>query len=269
MNDRPYRDPATTVTMPAVVVPATGELPPGPGDACGQFTPNPWRRRAVDRLILAGRRHTRHVIDLAGTGRRPGPHALIFLHSEPDPHSNDPSSGTVKVATRMFLHGDDVSDLHTVLVELHARALEYSEAGVRHPIAQLADGAEPMTRAARYLGLGTSTVDPAGFDGPGSWPWTGLVHLADGTRVIIRARGSVDTPDLQSSHTLDAADLPTGVLDAFNPARAWRWTRPDLSFADPDLLAHQHALEALHTFLHAGETEPRRLRRATAHGADS
>ena len=270
--DRPtHLDPEATVTMPVVAhAPRTPDDHLAPAsdtdtaadDPDGRFTPNPWRRRAADRLILAGRRHTRHWTDLAGTGRRPGPHALIFLHREPDPHSTNPSSGTVRIATRMFLHGDDVTDLHTILTELHARALEYRDAGVRHPIAQLADTAEPMTRTAHYLGLATSTIDPTGFDGPGSWPWHGLAHLTDDTRMIIRARSSVATPDLQSSHTLDAADLPTGVLDAFNPAHAWRWTRPDLNLADRDLVAEQDALQALHTFLHASETTPRPRRHA-------
>jgi hypothetical protein len=268
-----HPDPAQTMPM-RVVVPE----PRTPDDAFlgddtdlaaddpdGQFIPNPWRRRVSDRLTLAGRRHARHWTDLAGTGRRPGPHALVFLHREPDPYSNDPSPGTVRIATRMFLDGDDVTDLHTILTELHTRALEYWEAGIRHPIAQLADTAEPMTRAARYLGLGTSTIDPDRFDGPGSWPWTGLAHLVDDTRMVIRAVSSVRTPDLASSHTLDAVDLPTGVLDAFNPARAWRWTRPDLHHADPDLLAHQHALQALHTFLHATETAPRPHRNGRHH----
>jgi hypothetical protein len=264
-------DPTQTMPM-AVVVPeprtSDGPTPdPGPpaDDIDTRFAPNPWRRRAADRLALAGRRHARHITDLAGTGRRPGPHALIFLHREPHPRSNHPSSGTVKIATRMFLHGPDVTDLHTILTELHARALDYTEAGVRHPIAQLADTAEPMTGAARYLGLATSSVDPAGFDEPASWPWTGLAHLTDDTQMIIRATSSVETPDLQSSHTLDAADLPTGVLDAFDPARAWRWTRPDLHLTDPALVAQQHALDALHTFLHATETAPRPRRHARHH----
>jgi hypothetical protein len=175
--DRPaHLDPETTVTMPAAVpeprtpadlVPVADTGLPAP-DTDSRFTPNPWRRRAADRLVLAGRRHARHHTDLAGTGRRPGPHALIFLHREPDPHSNNPSVGTVKIATRMFLHGADVTDLHTILTHLHARALDYTKAGIRHPIAQLADTAEPMTRAARYLGLGTSSIDPAGIDRSGA-----------------------------------------------------------------------------------------------------
>jgi hypothetical protein len=275
--DRPTGlDPADTMPLQVVVPePRTPDDPAPvgcterPTDAAGQFTPNPWRRRAADRLTLAGRRHARHLTDLAGTAHRPGPHALIFLHREPDPHSNDPASGAVRIATRMFLHGRDVTDLHTILTELHARALEYAQAGVRHPIAQLADTAEPMTRAAHYLGIAASTIDPTGFNSPGSWPWTGLAQLTDGTRMVIRATSSVETPDLQSSHTLDAADRPTGVLDAFNPARAWRWTRPDLTLADNLLGAEQDALDALHTFLHTTETAPRPHRHARHHPADA
>ena len=274
--DRPTRlDPEATVTMPAFVPdPRTPDDPASTittrpdrdTDAERQFFPDPWRRRAADRLVLAGRRHTRHWRDLAGTEHQPGPHALIFLHREPDPDSDDSDAGGVTIATRMFLRGADVTDLHTILTHLHARALEYWEAGSRHPIAQLADTAEPMTRAARYLGVGTSTIHPAEFDAtPSCWPWTGLVQLADGTRMVIRATSSVETPDLQSSHTLDRADLPTGVLDAFNPARAWRWTRPDLTLSDPDLVSQQDALQALHTFLHATENAPRPHRHARHH----
>jgi hypothetical protein len=75
-------------------------------------------------------------------------------------------------------------------------------------------------------------------------------------------------PDVQSGHTLDPGDLPAGVLDAFHPAGAWRWTRHTLDPADPGLVADLDALEALHAVIHAGETEPRRHRRAIARRAD-
>lgn len=275
MTEYPYLDPETTITMPTVVpTPRASDDPIPAGadsntadDADGRFTPNPWRRRVADRLILAGRRHTRHRTDQAGTARQPGPHALIFLHHEPDPRATNPhtGAGTVAIATRMFLNGDDVTDLHTILTHLHARALEYTRAGMRHPITQLVDTAEPMTRSARYLGLATSTLHPGHSDNPGSWPWQGLAHLTDDTRMIIRATSSVATPDLQSTHTLNPEDLPLGVLDAFDPARAWRWTRPDLHDSNPHLAAQQNALDTLHTLLQTTENQPRRHRRATTH----
>jgi hypothetical protein len=163
----------------------------------------------------------------------------------------------------MFLHGDDVTDLHLVLTELRERAREYRDAGVHHPIAQLADTAEPMSRSAHYVGVATSSIEPARYDGPGSLPWQGLVHLTDGTRMTIRASSSVQTLDLQSTHTLDPAAQPGGGLHAFHPGRAWRWTRPDLDLTDPALVAQRDALAALHAVIAAGETEPRRHRRAT------
>lgn len=266
-TDRPpHLDPDTTVAMPAVIPEPRGSgEEPASVDADGRFTPNPWRRRAAGRLTLAGRRHARHWTDLAGTGRRPGPHAVIFLYREPARRSNDPCSGTVAIATRMFLHGDDVIDLHTILTELHARAVEYAEAEVRHRIAQLADTAEAMTSAARYFGLGTSTIDGDRRFEPGDWPWQGLAELVDGTRLILRGASTVDPPDLRSSHTLDDADRPIGTLDAFNPARAWRWTRPDLRDTDPELAAQQDALGALHALLHGTQTPPRRHRRGAGH----
>jgi len=90
---------------------------PADPDRADPLRPDPLRHAVVDRLAVAGRRHSRHRAGRSARAGRPGPHAIVFLFREPEPDAQD----RVTVATRMFVDGPDVADLPAVLAALHGR----------------------------------------------------------------------------------------------------------------------------------------------------
>ena len=215
--------------------------------------PDPIRRVVVDRLAIAGRRHTRHRVERSVRTGRPGPHAVVFLFREPDPErQNRINPDRVTVATRMFVDGPDVADLSAVLATLTDRAREYGRP-LPDLIAYLADRVEPRGRSSTYLGVAVSSIDIA-REGAEPMPWDGLIHLVDGTRMSLHATRPEFSPQVVSTHTL-AHHAPVWEH------HTWIWaatptatpTRTDLPAAHNTLAAfHQHLRDA-----EPGRTDPR------------
>jgi len=90
---------------------------PADPDRVDPLRPDPVRHAVVDRLAVAGRRHSRYRAERSARAGRPGPHAIVFLFRESEPDAQD----RVTVATRMFVDGPDVADLPAVLAALHGR----------------------------------------------------------------------------------------------------------------------------------------------------
>jgi hypothetical protein len=196
--------------------------------------PDPIRRAVVDRLAIAGRRHSRHRAERSARAGKPGPHAIVFLFRERDPGSPD----RVAVATRMFVDGPDVADLPAALATLADRAREY-----RRPlpdlIAYLADRVEPRGRDSGYLGVAVSSIDVAREDHD-PMPWDGLAQLVDGTRMTLHGTRPELAPQVRSTHTLTA---PGPLWAQHTPAWA---TTPVATTARTDLSDAHGELAALH-----------------------
>ena len=231
-----------------------------PPDALApRLEPNPLRWAVVDRVALAGHRHAGHLHDLHGTAALPARHAVVFLFHQPTTGLDN----GIRIATRMFLDGDDADDLILVLHELGNRFDDYRRTRrTTHPLALMIDRAEVMTPEARYLGTATSSLAVIN-DTPASVTardWLGLAKLVDGTQLILRDRLTpsdvTDTRglDVTTTHTLDR----DGPFDSFT-SRAWGYPLPNTP--DDELADMLDALERLHTFV--AETERRRRRRAT------
>jgi hypothetical protein len=244
MDHRDDTEPLGLRTSPgrhaAVDAPYGGGAPVRPTAAFHGYPdhirPDPVRRKVVDRLALVGHRHARHVTDLRDTPHQPGPHAVVIFYRQPGDGADQ-----VLLASRMFLDGADVADLPTVLRTLRQRAAEYRAAGGFDPRRHLSDRAEPMTAAATYLGVGTSSLVPAA-PGAVDMPWQGLASLQDGTRLTLRGRSSSARPQsISSSHTLDTG---TFTLDAPYP---WRWA--DRERHDPEVVEALEALDRFHALL--------------------
>jgi hypothetical protein len=90
---------------------------PADPDRADPLRPDPLRHAVVDRLAVAGRRHSRHRVERSPRAGRPGAHAIVFLFRESEPDAQD----RVTVATRMVVDGPDVADLPAVLAALHGR----------------------------------------------------------------------------------------------------------------------------------------------------
>ena len=196
--------------------------------------PDPIRHAVVDRLAIAGRRHSRHRTERSARAGRPGPHAIVFLFREPEPDAQD----RVTVATRMFVDGPDVADLPAVLATLTERACEYSRP-LPDLIAYLADRVEPRGRDSAYLGVAVSSIDVA-REGADPMPWDGLAHLVDGTRMTLHATRPGLTPQVASTHTL--AHL--GPVWAHRTA-GWA-TTPVAATVRTDLAGAHETLATLH-----------------------
>ena len=256
MSPRPARGDDTVefdIPDPAAPEPAdTGATPSR--DQCQdllppRLVPDPLRDRVVRRLGLVGRRHARVRAEHHRTPTEPGPHAVVFFYRQPTAGRVD----DIAVATRMFLAGDDVTDLTAVLGTLYDRALDYLAAGAFDPREHLCQRAEPMTGSATYLGVGASSLLAASTP-TGDPPWAGLARLLDGTRLTARRPIGGYQMEVESSHTLDA-----GTALTHSPAYTWRWvTRhrvepehgavPDPEFGF-DLDRAHHALAHLHYLL--------------------
>ena len=207
---------------------------PADPDRADPLRPDPLRHAVVDRLAVAGRRHSRHRVERSPRAGRPGAHAIVFLFREPEPDAQD----RVTVATRMFVDGPDVADLPAVLATLTERACEYSRP-LPDLIAYLADRVEPRGRDSAYLGVAVSSIDVA-REGADPMPWDGLAHLVDGTRMTLHATRPGLTPQVASTHTL--AHL--GPVWAHRTA-GWA-TTPVAATVRTDLAGAHETLATLH-----------------------
>ena len=65
-----------------------------------------------------------------GRGTQLAKHIVVFFYLEPGP---DDTPDRLRVATRMFLDGDDVANLRDIILQLHALSREYSAMGPIQP----------------------------------------------------------------------------------------------------------------------------------------
>ena len=98
---------------------------PADPDRADPLRPDPLRHAVVDRLAVAGRRHSRHRVERSPRAGRPGAHAIVFLFRESGPDAQD----RVTVATRAAwattpvaaTARTDLSGAHDTLATLHGR----------------------------------------------------------------------------------------------------------------------------------------------------
>lgn len=202
------------------------------------------RNAVTNRLQFMNSMHAVHAWD--GRRAKPiGPHGLAFLYADLDPHS-DPARPhyEARIATRLFLDGEDVDDLVRLLYELGAIAEDYlKDGGVFDPLQHMVQRRKdsPVPPNAVYIGVGVSSLDSAG----GRWrdieqrvssalevPGRCYASLTDNTRIKIeRPARPYDPLQVWSTRSLnvdgtlhyrswrylvdDAADAQTNAV--------WRW----------------------------------------------
>jgi hypothetical protein len=211
------------------------------------------RNQVVDRMRLMNARHGYHAWERAGTDPI-APHGLAFLYADHDPRPTGRFRWRIRAATRLFLDGPETAHLPRLLWEQTRIADGYRRVGKLDPRTQLANRVEPMTRYARYFGVGVSTLDvpdrpwarqrqsDSGYDIMGRC----LALLADDTWLLLHRGlpGHFSGLRIWSSQTLDSAS-------AMNPRR-WDWGRhlPDLAdVATRDIWLQ---LQTLHDVLSVG-----------------
>jgi hypothetical protein len=213
------------------------------GEPPDRMKPDRTRGDVVDRLLLAGRRLARHRADREWAGEHPiGKHIVVFFYLEPGP---DDTRDRLRVATRMFLDGDDVANLRGIILQLHALSREYSAMGRFNPREQLANRVEPMSADAVYVGLGVGTLDPEDIFLPGPHvsdnpPFRGIGVLSDGTRMLARWTGGLDSVLTESTHTLNVGPQPT---------RTWAWAGTQLLQDESEAGRIGTAVIDLHEFI--------------------
>ena len=127
-------------------------------DVADRTQQNRLRGDVVDRLALACRRHARHRADREWERGHPiSQHIIVFFYREP---GSAEAPDLLRIATRIFLAGDDVDDLPSIVAQLYALSREYLAMGRFDPREQLSTRVEPMTSNAQYVGLGAATLDP-------------------------------------------------------------------------------------------------------------
>jgi hypothetical protein len=211
-------------------------------------TVNPLRMQVAQRLATAGRRHARHADDQRWNGKPIAPHAVVFLYQDP------PTARTgdgLHCASRLFLAGPDVAHLPTILTQLLERAMEYAT-GPRDfdPRRQMSTNVEPMHRAAKYVGLGVSTLDgmlaPAAAQSGGSalrydTPFRVLGLLTDETKLVVSGAGMAAPLDIRATHTLDTGQ---------SSGQRWRWMNTAWQTTDEQRLPEiWERLAALHDLI--------------------
>ncbi|HEU4424818.1 MAG TPA: hypothetical protein VFR67_20010 [Pilimelia sp.] len=220
----PYaRDPHAPDPYAGGAAPEPRGTPPGSHDLVALEL----RNLSIDRIRRMNAMHGTHAWDRRR--REPiGPHGLAFLYRD-QIAAGDPPRYRVAAATRLFLDGDDVRNLHRLLYEMTTIARDYLQRGGFDPRLTMTDRQEEMSGRAQYIGLGVSTLDTqvAPWDeflqqanGPLDIPGSGYVLLADGTRMIVERGGgaSAGSSRLYSSRPL---------TDPMNPVRVWTWLRED------------------------------------------
>jgi hypothetical protein len=179
---------------------------------------NRLRGDVVDRLALACRRLARHRADREWERSHPiSQHMVVFLYCEPG-HAD--TRDRLRVATRIFLAGDDVADLRRIVSQLYALSNEYRAMGRFDPRDQLSTRVERMSGNARYLGLGVATVDPYDIPRQSTLPdersFRAMAMLDDGTKMVSVSSGGQGSVSTESTHTLDVGSDRT---------RTWGWAR--------------------------------------------
>lgn len=255
-----------------------GTAPPvPPGRTEENVQPSRVRIQVLDRLTVVCRRHARHAADQRWTGHPIGPHVIVFFYAEgrPDQAADEAvnAPADLRVATRTFLAGDDVTDLARMLTQLHDLALDYLEGDGLDARIQLANRVEPMTARADYVGVAVSTLvppspprtaAPVGESAPRpdlavDIPFRGVVQLVDGTQLVLRCGGGLQSPQVQSTHTLDLTTVPV---------RRWQWAGPRFLLDERGLAEVGAGLSALNGAVAAGHHSalaPGRRRRGRHH----
>jgi hypothetical protein len=224
------------------------------------------RKQVVDRLRLMNARHGRRAWERANDDPI-APHGLAFFYADHDPQPTGGHQWRISTATRLFLNDPEAAHLPWLLWEQTRIAEGYRRAGTLDPRIQLANRVEPMTKHARYYGVGISTVDLPDFP----WPQQRLSQngydimgacfalLADGTWLLLHRGlpGQFSALRIWSSQTLDtgpALDLPR-----------WNWGRHLPRLADPATRDIWVQLQTLHDVLTAG-SNPGAGRSGAGHG---
>lgn len=218
------------------VIPTASEEPPPPGmppllepPVVAAVTPSTdpaatdLRSQVVRRLRVMNWKHTDHAWERRH--RDPlGPHAVAFLYAEPS--RGEPPRYELRIATRLFLAGDEVEYLPKLLYDLAQVIVRHQRDG--GDVRALAGRVEDMSPQAFYLGVAVSSLDtPAG-------PWaqvrqqvSGSLHIPGRCYALL-----TDTTML----LLDRGGEQTfGRFDVTASARVdeLRWTC-DLHLADAD-----------------------------------
>jgi hypothetical protein len=193
------------------------------------------RNQVVDRLRVMNAKHAQQAWDRRH-GDPIGPHALALFYAAPTITTGGRPGYQLATATRLFLAGSDVDDLPRLLYRLAGIAAALARTDAFDPRVQMADRSEPMPHAARYIGLGVSSLDTeAGTwaqvrqeaDGIIDIPGRSFAYLADGTFLQVDRRASRDFGAVSITSSRDLNTVP-GM-----PSRMWRW-------ADSHYDAQQH-----------------------------
>ncbi len=221
---------------------------------------NRLRGEVADRLVLAARRYARVRADRRWAGEHDlGPHFVIFFYREPGPAD---AFDLLRVATRIDKAGDDVSDLHAVINQLHALAMEYVSMGRFDSRVQLANRVEQMSHDVKYVGLGVGTLDPSDVivdvpPLPDLRPFRGIAALHDGTKLLTRWKGGVDTPVTLANRSMNVGAWAT---------RMWSWGGPQFLEDDGSEAGRVgSAVVAMHEFLMQDHVATRGGGRRSAH----
>ncbi len=208
------------------------------------------RNQVVDRLRLMSARHGHHSWERAEADPL-APHGLAFFYVGPDPQPGGGYRWRVRTATRLFLDGPEVADLPRLLWEQGRIADGYRRAGHLDARTQLANRVEAMTPAARYYGVGVSTLDlpdrpwvqqrraGTGYDVMGRC----YALLADGTWLLLQRGmpGQFSALRIWSSQTLDA--------ELAQSMRRWNWGHHLPELTDVETRDIWYQLQALHGVL--------------------
>ena len=217
---------------------------------------DPLRRAVVERLRLAAVRHCRHVAELAGTPKAVGPHGVMFFYSDPGARGH---SDSVRLASRLFFNGPDVTEVLKILRILNALALDYKYSAF-DPRIHMSNRVEDMHREANFVGVGVTTVLPSVRRGTRSRPdnlgldrpHQGIMVLRDGAEIVLRGSGSFGQVDVQSTHNLDHKG---------RPIQNWRWAPLNGDLRDSAFRAIFEELAHLRDIVLAAEDGPQLLER--------